>query len=52
METFGLMPCKEIGIIKNAIKEAIIDGKIQNNYESAYNFMLKKGKELGLKLKK
>lgn len=51
METFGLKPCKEIGIIKNAIKEAIIDGKIPNDYEPAYRFMLKKGKELGLKPK-
>jgi len=51
METFGLKPCKEIGIIKNAIKEAIIDGKIPNDYEPAYGFMLKKGKELGLKPK-
>ncbi|MBA7573825.1 hypothetical protein ES708_15623 [subsurface metagenome] len=49
METFGLKPCKEIGIIKNAIKEAIINGKILNDYEQAYRFMLKKGKELGLK---
>ncbi len=52
MKTFGLKPCKEIGIIKNAIKEAIIDGTIPNDYEPAYDFMLKKGKELGLKLKK
>lgn len=51
METFGLKPCKEIGIIKNAIKEAIIDGKIPNDYEPAYDFMLKKGKKLGLKVK-
>ena len=51
METFGLKPCKEIGIIKNAIKEAIMDGKIPNEYEPAYSFMLKKGKELGLKVK-
>ena len=51
METFGLKPCKEIGIIKNAIKEAIIDGKIPNDYEPAYRFMLKKGKELGLEPK-
>ena len=51
METFGLKPCKEIGIIKNAIKEAIIDGKIPNDYEPAYGFMLKKGKEMGLKPK-
>lgn len=51
METFGLKPCKEIGIIKNAIKEAIIEGKIPNDYEPAYRFMLKKGKELGLEPK-
>jgi len=51
METFGLSPCKEIGIIKNAIKEAIMDGKVQNDYDSAYSFMLEKGKELGLKVK-
>ena len=48
METFGLKPCKEIGIIKSAIKEAILEGAIHNNYEEAYNFMLEKGKELGL----
>ena len=52
METFGLTPCKEIGIIKNAIKEAIMDGKVQNDYDSAYSFMLEKGKEMGLKPKK
>lgn len=48
METFGLKPCKEVGIIKNAIKEAILDGKIPNKHEPAYLFMLKKGKEMGL----
>ncbi len=52
MKTFGLKPCKEIGIIKNAIKEAILDGKIPNDYEPAYRFMLKKGKELGLEPQK
>ena len=51
METFGLQPCKEIGIIKMAIKEAILEGEIHNNYEEAYNFMMEKGKELGLKVK-
>ncbi len=49
MEVFGLQPCKEIGLIKSAIKEAILDGVIGNNYEEAYRFMLEKGSELGLK---
>jgi len=49
MKTFGISPSKDIGIIKNAIKEAILDGEIKNNYKDAFNFMLKKGKELGLK---
>ena len=49
MDTFNLKQCKEIGIIKDAIKEAILDGKIPNEYQASYDFMLKKGKELGLK---
>ncbi len=48
METFGLEPCKEIGIIKNAIKEAILEGEIENNHESASKFMLELGKKLYL----
>lgn len=48
MNTFNLTPGKEIGIIKNAIREAILEGEIKNNYEEAFNFMLNKGKELGL----
>jgi poly(A) polymerase len=48
METFGLQPCKEIGLIKSAIKEAILEGEIHNNYDEAYGYMLEKGKELGL----
>ena len=49
METFHLKPCREIGIIKDAIKEAILEGEISNDYEEAYSFMLKKAANLGLK---
>ena len=50
METFNLKPCREIGMIKEAIKEAILEGKIANDYDESYQFMLTKGKELGLTL--
>ena len=48
METFNLKPCKEVGIIKEAIREAILEGVITNNYDEAINFMHTKGKELNL----
>jgi len=48
MQTFNIEPGKEVGIIKNAIREAILDGEIGNNYEDAFEFMLKKGVEIGL----
>jgi poly(A) polymerase len=48
MQLFGLGPSKEIGIIKIALKDAILDGKIANNKEEALSFVLGKGKELGL----
>ena len=49
MESFNLKPSKEIGIIKEAIKEAILEGEILNEHQAAFNFMIKKGQELGLK---
>jgi poly(A) polymerase len=49
MEVFNLGPGREVGIIKNQIKEAILDGHIKNDYDEAFNYMMKLGKELGLK---
>ncbi|MCT4580394.1 MAG: CCA tRNA nucleotidyltransferase [Flavobacteriales bacterium] len=48
IKTFNLKPNKIIGDIKLAIREAILDGKIENTYEAAFEFMLEKGKELNL----
>lgn len=48
MATFNIKPCKHVGDIKNAIKDAILDGIIQNDYTEAYSFMLEKGEKLGL----
>jgi hypothetical protein len=51
MDVFNLPPSKPVGILKNEIKDAILDGKIDNNYDAAYDFMLQKAKEMGLKPK-
>lgn len=48
MMTFGLKPCREIGIIKEAIKEAILEGDIPNEHDAARAYMLRKGQEIGL----
>ncbi|MDC9722678.1 MAG: HD domain-containing protein [Urechidicola sp.] len=49
MKIFNLKPCREIGQIKDAIKEAILEGEIANDYNEAYQFMLNKAESLGLK---
>ena len=48
MKTFNLKPCRQIGTLKEAIKEAILEGEIKNDYDEAYQFMLKKAKEIGM----
>ena len=49
MTLFNLKPSREIGVLKEAIKEAILEGEIANEYNEAYEFMLKKAAKLGLK---
>ena len=48
METFGIGPCKTVAVLKDAVKEAILDGVIGNNFEEAEAFVKKKAKEIGL----
>ena len=49
METFNIKPSREVGLIKEAIKEAILEGDIPNEHQAAFSLMLEKGKALGLK---
>jgi len=50
MSTFGISPGREVGIIKNAIKDAILDGVIRNEYEEAFQFMIAEGERIGLRV--
>jgi hypothetical protein len=50
MKLFRIEPGKEIGMIKTALKDAILDGVIPNNYNDAYNFVIEQGKKLGLQI--
>jgi poly(A) polymerase len=50
MAIFNLQPSREIGVLKEAVKEAILEGEIPNEYQAAYDFVLKKGQKLGLKI--
>lgn len=49
MDLFGLPPGREVGLLKSAIKEAILDGVIPNEHSAAYKFLLKKASKLNLK---
>lgn len=52
MELFGLTPCRQVGVLKSAIKDAIMDGVIPNEYDAAYKYMLEKAGKMGLTLMK
>ncbi|MDR0419064.1 MAG: CCA tRNA nucleotidyltransferase [Prevotellaceae bacterium] len=49
MQTYNLPPSREVGLIKEAIKEAILNGEIRNNYEEAFEYMQRKAKEIGVR---
>ncbi len=50
MTIFNLKPSREIGVLKEAVKEAILEGEIPNEHQAAYNFVLKRAEKLGLKI--
>jgi putative nucleotidyltransferase with HDIG domain len=50
MAVFNLKPCREVGVLKSAIKDAILDGTIPNEHDAAYNYMIARAEEMGLTL--
>lgn len=52
MQTFDIQPSREVGLIKTALREAILDGEIENGYEAAFQRMLEEGAKIGLVAKK
>jgi poly(A) polymerase len=52
MDMFGLSPSRPVGVLKNALKDAILDGVIPNTYDGAWSYLVEKGKEMDLKIKK
>ena len=51
MEIFGLPPCKEVGELKQFLKDAVLDNKVENKREPLMDLLFQKGKEMGLKQK-
>ena len=51
MQTFNLKPGREVGIIKDFVREAILDGKIKNDFDEAFTLMIEKAKEIGIEKK-
>jgi len=49
MALFNLQPSREIGVLKEAVKEAILEGEIPNEYQAAYDFVVSKAEKMGLK---
>jgi poly(A) polymerase len=49
MTIFNLKPSREIGTLKEAVKEAILEGEIPNEYQAAYDFVLRRAEKMGLK---
>jgi hypothetical protein len=48
METFGIPPSRMVGAVKTAVREAILDGVIPNDFEAAFGFMVEEGRKMGL----